>query len=101
MTLELGNKIIAEFMIEFCEPFKNDGGEGYHIKIGGIPNGQKMGIGKYGTKETVLKILLSFQYFYHTSWDWLMPVILKLGIEHIPTDISKAWQIAVNSILEK
>jgi hypothetical protein len=34
---------------------------------------------------------------YHSSWDWLVPVAIKLGMGTISTDINKAY----NEVLEK
>lgn len=81
-----GNKAIAEFMGCDPKPFKNEGGPGYRIDLNGVPDKGYMSysLSKYGSKEDVINELLSWPLYYHTSWDWLMPVWIKfsrLGIK--------------------
>lgn len=35
---------------------------------------------------------------YHKSWDWLMPVCVKLGMETVPIDIKTAYEHVINRI---
>lgn len=62
MTLPEGNKLIAEFM-------------GYKLRL---PNGMK---NKYWEKklgEETDVLCSENKLLYHSSWDWLMPVVSKI-----------------------
>lgn len=61
MTQQEGNKLIAEFMGWKCEYSKQTNGETYFI----IERGEKL--------EYPIEHLQ-----YHSSWDWLMPVVEKI-----------------------
>lgn len=38
---------------------------------------------------------------YHTSWDWLMPVCIRLKFEYICTDINRAYEQVINEIKKR
>lgn len=88
-----GNRIIAEFMGFESSPFKNSGGQGYSVKLIGYPEEHsiKMSCSYYGTLQENIDRVLSWEnrFFYHTSWDWLMPVVEKIeGIGNYGVEIS-------------
>jgi hypothetical protein len=66
MTTEEGNKLIAEFMGWESGRFEN-----LPNKLHKIDDGELCGIS-------------IDQLEYHTSWDWLMPVVEKIGQHHYP-----------------
>jgi hypothetical protein len=70
-----GNKLIGEFM---------------KLKAGRVMSGKPIFIidGSFYGYERLE---------YHSSWDWLVPVAIKLGMGTISTDINKAY----NEVLEK
>lgn len=74
-----GNKLIAEFM--GCNPifFKNSGGSGYDVKLIGVPDKGYISysLAEYGSKQKCINKLLTFPFYYHSSWEWLMPAIVK------------------------
>lgn len=75
-----GNKLIAEFMGGVCSNYA-DGSKGWII-----PNLTKNGV---EGDEKSLK--------FHSSWDWLMPVVEKIGKTIIPKDWLKAgWDLSVH-----
>lgn len=38
---------------------------------------------------------------YHTSWDWLMPVSIKLRMVIVDTDITKTYKDVIKRIMER
>ena len=71
-----GNKLIAEFMGWEKSPYPN------------TPH--KMYKGDNGVHIDNLE--------YHSSWDWLMPVCIKLGMESVSTDINKTYNDVITRI---
>lgn len=81
MSVEEGNKLIAEFMGFESHRFENSGGSGYNVKLIGYPEkgSSEMGCAKYGTLEDNTDEVLSWSHLfkYNISWDWFMPVYKK------------------------
>lgn len=66
MTTEQGNKLIAEFMgFKYCPLCKLNGIRGVLIKEGEL--------------SMHLDFTKPFHPKYHSSWDWLMPVVEKIS----------------------
>lgn len=100
-----GNKLIAEFM--GCNPtsFKNEGGSGYDVRLNGVPKVGYMtyALTEYGTKKQLIAKLLKWPFHYHTSWDWLMPVVQKINETNsngiaMHWLINKQWEVVVSFI---
>jgi len=74
MTTQEGNKLIAEFYgVTFEIADLAHYPEGRHEWFVKFPNGECFK--KYGAIEDAIRLC---DFKYHTSWDWLMPVVEKI-----------------------
>lgn len=82
MTTVEGNKLIAEFMGFKSHKFETEDGAGYDVELIGYPKKHSitMSCAYYGTLQFNIDMVLSWssRFFYHSSWDWLMPVVEKI-----------------------
>jgi hypothetical protein len=79
MEIEEGNKLIAEFM----------GCRESTVYWGGEPF-QRWGFADTDIADKWPENCFSVETKYHTSWDWLMPVVEKIGLLPYPKD--KGWK---------
>lgn len=77
-----GNALIAEFISDSAHKYSNDG-DFITTEICG------------GSGEAAYYDYDKMKF--HTSWDWLMPVCIKLNMSYIYTDINMAYY----EVLEK
>lgn len=84
------NKLIAEFMGFEVGPFENKGGAAFEVKLKGVPNKlHGFSCAKYGTLQYNIDTVCAFSSInYHTSWDWLMPVVGKIESLELHNEIT-------------
>lgn len=92
-TIQEGNRLIAEFMgavaEEWYPPNKDTDSTGVHLVF---KQGDKYPDNQRHHPDSCLK--------YHSDWDWLMPVCIKLRMDTVSTDIDKTYKHVVTTIME-
>lgn len=86
--MKTDNELIAEFMgarreriSEHCEKLCFDNGMPF--------------ITKHSIEWSINELL------YDTSWDWLMPVCIRLKFDYVCTDISEAYKKVIDEIKKR